>query len=54
MTKPAEPKRLDRLRDKLRLKPYAWKTEGGYLAWVERFLRAMTSERFGNCSATSE
>ncbi|MDA1213607.1 MAG: integron integrase [Planctomycetota bacterium] len=35
----ASPKLLDRMRDKLRVMHYAWKTEKSYVAWVERFLR---------------
>jgi Phage integrase, N-terminal SAM-like domain len=36
---PARPKLLDKMRDKLRVLHYAWKTEKSYVAWVERFLR---------------
>ena len=33
------PKLLDRVRLKLRMLHYAWKTEKCYVAWVEKFLR---------------
>lgn len=33
------PKLLDRMREKLRVMHYAWKTEKSYVAWIERFLR---------------
>ncbi|MFN0199829.1 MAG: integron integrase [Planctomycetaceae bacterium] len=33
------PKLLDRMRQKLRVLQYAWKTEKSYVAWVEKFLR---------------
>ena len=33
------PKLLDRMREKLRVLHYAWKTEKSYVAWVEKFLR---------------
>ena len=33
------PKLLDRVRLKLRMLQYAWKTEKAYVAWIEKFLR---------------
>ena len=33
------PKLLDRMRNKLRMMHYAWKTEQSYVRWIERFLR---------------
>ncbi len=38
-TETRSPKLLDQLRDKLRMLHYAWRTEQGYVMWVERFLR---------------
>ncbi len=34
-----EPKLLDRMRHKMRLQHYAWRTEQSYVKWIERFLR---------------
>jgi site-specific recombinase XerD len=36
---PVKPKILDRMREKLRVLHYPWKTERSYVAWVEKFLR---------------
>jgi len=33
------PKLLDDMRNKLRLKKYAWETEQAYVHWVKRFLQ---------------
>lgn len=33
------PKLLDRVRDRLRVRQYSWRTEQAYVGWVERYLR---------------
>jgi Phage integrase, N-terminal SAM-like domain len=37
------PKLLDQMRDKLRLKHYAYKTEKSYLNWAKRYILFTTS-----------
>ena len=35
---PQQPRLLDRLRDKIRVKPYSIRTEHTYVDWVRRFI----------------
>jgi hypothetical protein len=40
----SKPKKLlDQVRDRIRLKNYAYRTEQSYVAWIRRYILSMTS-----------